>query len=122
MKRSTQIIFILAIVFSIFNCTKTKNLNTMTVEEAIKSNSVTLLDVREAIELEQEGAVEGAIHIPLGDISDNIEEIKAMPKPVVLFCRSGNRSGRAQDFLESEGIEGLYNGGGFKDVIAVLED
>lgn len=93
----------------------------MTAEEAINKKGATLIDVREAKELEEEGKVEGALHIPLGEVSENVDEIAAMSKPIVLFCRSGNRSGRAIDFLEAEGLEDLYNGGGFKDVLAVLD-
>ena len=44
-----------------------------------------------------------------------------MSKPVVFFCRSGNRSGSAAQFLQSNGLEEVFNGGGFQDVLDVLE-
>ena len=92
----------------------------MTIEEIIKGKQYTLIDVREAEELETDGKINSAIHIPLADIQDNIEEIAQMQKPIILFCRSGNRSGRAIDFLESEGIENLYNGGGYNDLSKII--
>ncbi|MCB9202796.1 MAG: rhodanese-like domain-containing protein [Flavobacteriales bacterium] len=94
----------------------------MSVQEIIKSGKATLIDVREESELINEGRVPNAIHIPLGDIEYKVEEIEQMQKPIVLFCRSGNRSGKAIDFLESEGLEDLHNGMGFRDVLQALEE
>ncbi|CAG0925616.1 unnamed protein product [Notodromas monacha] len=82
----------------------------------------TLLDVREPAELDSDGDVPGAINIPLGSIPDHLEEIESMPRPLVIFCRSGNRSGQAIAFLESQGQTDMHNGGGFMDVLDLLED
>jgi len=92
----------------------------MTAQEIILSGKGTLIDVREEMELITEGSVPNAIHIPLDEVEDRIEEIEQLEKPLVIFCRSGNRSGKAIDFLESEGISDLYNGMGFRDVLAIL--
>ena len=92
----------------------------MTTVEAIKSGSATLIDVREPHELELDGFVPNAINIPLGDVPHRVEEIKAMSHPIVVFCRSGNRSGNAAIFLQSQGLEDVYNGGGYQDVLDVL--
>jgi len=92
----------------------------MTTVEAIKSGSATLIDVREPHELDLDGAVPNAINIPLGDVPHRVEEIKEMSKPIVVFCRSGNRSGNAAIFLQSQGLDDVYNGGGFQDVIDIL--
>ena len=40
-----------------------------------------------------------------------------MSRPLVLFCRSGVRSGQALMFLASKGIEDGMNGGGASDVM-----
>lgn len=94
----------------------------MSVEEIIKSKKRTLIDVREESELINEGAIKDALHIPLGDIEYQIDEINQLQKPIVIFCRSGNRSARAINFLESEGVTDLHNGMGFKDILAILEN
>ena len=49
-------------------------------------------------------SVPGAVNIPLDDIPERWEEFRDMPRPLVLFCRSGIRSGKALAFLEAQGI------------------
>jgi len=93
----------------------------MTTVEAIKSGKGTLIDVREPHELDTEGFVPNAINIPLGDVPHQEEEIKALAQPIIVFCRSGNRSGQAAMFLQAQGIDDVYNGGGFQDVLDILE-
>ncbi len=73
--------------------------------EAIASNSVTVVDVREAGEF-MTGAIAGAINAPLsvfdpGRIPTN--------KPVVVYCMSGARSGMAQQALRSAGFRDVRN-------------
>ena len=38
-------------------------------------------------------------------------------KAVYLYCRSGNRSGKALEILKTEGFTKVYNIGGFKDLV-----
>lgn len=98
-----------------------KRIIKMTTVEAINNANATLIDVREPYELETDGFVPNAINIPLGDVPTKVEEIKAMQKPIVFFCRSGNRSGSAAQFLQTNGLDEVFNGGGFQDVLNVLE-
>ena len=62
-----------------------------------------------------------AINIPLGEVPTRVEEFKAMSRPIVVFCRSGNRSGQAAQYLQAQGVDEIFNGGGFQDVLDVLE-
>ncbi len=87
----------------------------MIVEQIIKDGA-TLIDVRDEIELVADGEVEGAIHIPLSEIADRIEEIQELPQPIVFFCRSGGRAQSAVNFCKEQGIENVHNGGGFQEV------
>jgi len=80
--------------------------------ENVDLKNATIVDVREISECEM-GMVEDSINIPLGDVPNKIEEFKAMKKPLVLCCASGGRSGQAVQFLESNGVEDIYNGGGW---------
>ena len=67
-----------------------------------------------------DGAIDGATNIPLGEVPDRIQEIKDMDGAKIVYCRSGNRSGQAIAFLQQNGLEDLYNGGGYADMVAVL--
>ena len=68
---------------------------------------LTIIDVREAEEVAQ-GMIPGAIHIPLGQLPDKLDEIPQI-SPIILVCRSGNRSGKAYEFLEANGFHDMKN-------------
>lgn len=74
----------------------------------------TIVDVRTPEEF-MGGHVAGSINIPLGELTEKIEEIKSLPQPLTLCCASGNRSGKATAFLRSIGVE-CENGGSWFDV------
>jgi phage shock protein E len=42
---------------------------------------------------------------------------KEMPKPIIAYCRSGNRSGMAVSMLKQAGITDVINGGGLDDLL-----
>ncbi|MDW8298436.1 MAG: rhodanese-like domain-containing protein [Anaerolineae bacterium] len=69
-----------------------------------------LLDVRTVGEF-QSGHIPGAANIPVDELSQRLAEV---PKdiPVVLYCRSGNRSAYAARILRSAGYEMVYDLGG----------
>ena len=64
-------------------------------------DGIQLVDVRLDDEWEA-GHIAGAKHIPLDSLSERAEEIDRS-QPVVLYCRSGDRSGGAADALEASG-------------------
>lgn len=65
-----------------------------------------LIDVREEHELEI--CEIGGLHIPMGDVMDNLDKI-TKDKQVVIHCRSGARSGAICQALESQGYSNVYN-------------
>lgn len=87
------------------------------MEDLIKDPETTVIDVREINEFES-GHFEGAINIPLGNIPMRIAELKAMNGPIVVYCRSGNRSGMAMSLLKQAGLIDVYNGGDLEDMLA----
>lgn len=86
----------------------------MTVEEIIKKDLGTIIDVRSYGEF-MGGHVVDSINIALNEIPERLEEIKNLTMPLILCCASGNRSDQAQQFLSQQGIE-CYNGGSWLDV------
>ena len=93
----------------------------MSLSEVLKAGSYTLIDVREPMELEMDGNIEGAKNIPLGEVEDRQEEILSIEKPVIIFCRSGNRSGKALEYLNTQGLKEGYNGGGWAELKQAIE-
>lgn len=77
-------------------------------------NKPIIIDVRTPEEFIG-GNVAGSINIPLHEIPNRLDEIKAMEQPIILCCASGNRSGQATMFLKSNGIA-CENGGSWLDV------
>lgn len=66
-----------------------------------------IVDVRELNEVSA-AALEGIIHIPLGDIPARMGELDASGT-VAIICRSGNRSGQAAAFLAANGFGDVIN-------------
>ena len=85
----------------------------------MSATNPTVVDVRTAEEFHG-GHVPGSINIPLNEIPERIEEIRRLPVPVVLCCRSGTRSENALRFLEQQGLKDLSNGGAWQDVLSKL--
>ena len=79
---------------------------------------MTIIDVRSPAEF-MGGHVANSLNIPLQEIPNKMEEIKTMKQPIILCCASGNRSGQAQHFLKSSGID-CENGGSWMDVNAQI--
>ncbi len=69
--------------------------------------SAVLIDVREPDEW-QAGHAPGARLIPLGTLSLRLDEVPR-DREVLLICRSGNRSGVAQQMLLRQGYASVFN-------------
>lgn len=84
------------------------------VAQLVEAGEVAVVDVREDWEYE-EGHIPGAVLVPLGSLPERLDEIPT-DQPVVLVCRSGNRSGQAYRFLRDQGFGNVHNmTGGMND-------
>lgn len=83
-----------------------KIVTTDEVEKMLDDPEVEIIDVREAIEVQQ-GTIPGAKHIALQQLPAHLDEF-TQDKKYVIICRSGNRSGMATNFLNAQGID-AYN-------------
>jgi phage shock protein E len=72
-----------------------------------------VIDVRTDAEFRQ-GHLPGAVNIPYDQIVERRAELPPdLNRPVVLYCRSGRRSGIAKQSLEELGFTNAINGGGY---------
>ncbi|CAM4019566.1 rhodanese-like domain-containing protein [Flavobacterium branchiophilum] len=85
---------------------------------SIINDNAFLVDVRSKDEYES-GHVEGSVNIPLDQVQANMAQFKNQ-KNIVVFCRSGNRSGQAKVILERNGIQNVTNGWTWQEVRAML--
>lgn len=89
------------------------------MQNLLKDPKVVLVDVRNEWEYE-EGHLPNAMHVPLEAVAFHIPQFRKMDGPVVLYCRSGARSGKAMRLLKQAGIENVFNGGGLTDLKNIL--
>jgi rhodanese-related sulfurtransferase len=87
-----------------------KTMNVKEVQSRIEAgDKLNLLDVREPFEHDDFNI--GGILLPLGDIrvgdTATIDHLK--DQEVIIYCRSGNRSGQACMVLESLGFTNVIN-------------
>jgi rhodanese-related sulfurtransferase/rubrerythrin len=93
--------------------TTAKKIETMGVEKAKEwlaakqEGEVILLDVRQPQEY-RSGHIPGATFIPLPELLDRTAELDAS-KPVLTYCRTGNRSRSAAALLLTEGFSTVYS-------------
>ncbi|MFN8622168.1 MAG: rhodanese-like domain-containing protein [Chloroflexota bacterium] len=66
------------------------------------ADGAVLLDVREDAEWAA-GHVPGATHIPLGQLASRVSELP-QGTPIMVICRSGNRSAEGRDILLAAGL------------------
>lgn len=97
----------------LFGSTPVQDLSKLIEEGAM------LVDVRSAGEF-AEGSVPGAVNIPVEAIASNINRFKNK-NHIIVFCRSGNRSGMAKTILQQNGINAVTNGGTWKDVLSFVK-
>lgn len=69
-----------------------------------------IVDVRQPEEY-AEAHVAGAPLIPLAEVPERVDEFPGAGE-VLIICRSGNRSGRAAQFLRAQGIDAINVAGG----------
>lgn len=134
MKKVLALLAVLVLVFSLAACDQKKDeakeekkdeakveVMTMAGQDLVdlmadssKAADVIVVDVRKEDEFKA-GHIKGAINIALEDIEAKLSELEAYKeKTVVLYCNTGNRSGKAGTQLVEEGFKTVYNADGVK--------
>ncbi len=76
--------------------------NPANADEVTSLGDAIVVDVRESFEWDA-GHIDGARHIPLGEIANRLDELPRDAE-IVLYCASGARSSRALDILRDAGF------------------
>lgn len=81
----------------------------------IEEGSVILIDVRTKEEY-AEGHIKTSINIPLDTLDSEISNYTTdVNQPLVVYCRSGSRSGAAAAWLNENGYTAVYDLGGIQN-------
>jgi phage shock protein E len=83
-----------------------------------------VLDVRTASE-HASGHVKGDHNIAVDDLDAKAADVAALvgadkSKPVIVYCRSGNRSARAKRILTAQGYTNVTDAGGFSSIVGQI--
>lgn len=107
-----NVLCLLLMSFFFINCNSQQEVKTISTTELkvlLKNKKVQLLDVRTPAEI-SEGVIKTAFFVNYFDPDFYNKAVKKLDKskPVYLYCRSGNRSGKASRMLKEKGFE-VYN-------------
>ena len=81
------------------------------------ANGAVVIDTRTAREFAQ-GHLKDAINIPFDVIVAGVKQHNiSKDQAIVVYCRSGQRSGRAEASLHAAGYQNLHNGGGYQALL-----
>lgn len=106
--------FVVLLVLTFFNELKivTQRFSKLTPAAAVQlmnTEDVVVLDVREPSETAG-GKIAKAIQIPVSGLAKRIDELlKHKDKSMLVYCKTGTRSGLACKELDKHGFEKLYN-------------
>jgi len=88
---------------------KVKQVNPAEAVRLMDDDSLVILDTREDQEFNS-GHIKGAVHIPMSQLKKRMNELeKYKSKPLLLYCRSGNRSNHSGKILSNAGFENVQN-------------
>ena len=107
-----NIFSLLLMSFFFINCSSQERINTIStseLKEILKKGDVQLIDVRTPKEV-KEGFIKTAKFANYFDVNfyERASNQLDKTKPVYLYCRSGNRSGKSAKILQEKGYK-VYN-------------
>ena len=87
------------------------NYGDVSIQEAIElmeqKSDLVILDVRTVAEFE-DGHIEGAINVPVDELATRLDEL-SKDDELLVYCRTGNRSGSAVSILSDAGYTKIYH-------------
>ena len=96
-------------------------LASLLLSSIVFSDEPLVIDVR-SLEEVKTGIIQDAIHIEWTQIDKEINDIDVTKdQPIYLYCRSGNRSGKATVILEKIGFTNVINAGGINEAAKKLD-
>ena len=104
---STVLIVALLLAAGYLMLTRGGNVGSAQARQLVQAGA-RLVDVRTPSEFAA-GHIPGAINIPLQQLDSRLMELQPKDIPVVLYCRSGGRSGNAARVLKNAGFAAVHD-------------
>lgn len=107
------------IMYNLFlNTADSMDITSSEFKEKISEKPGTIIDVRTKDEYEQAHLKNADFQLDFLKEEEFQKKIEELDKneTYYLYCRSGNRSGKAARLMKSRGFENVYNVGGFQDL------
>lgn len=110
------LLLILAVTFNLLFAQDVQSINPVEAKKLMDSKKAIFIDVREKDELVS-GTIENSLNIPMSLMNNNRTSfndlIAKLPldKEIIVFCRSGRRSGIVGKILKKSGLKVLNLGG-----------
>lgn len=116
---NTNYIIILGLIIGFFvlkQLSRTQpELSSEVAKSYLKDDNYRFLDVRTESEF-LSGHIENSIHIPLQELPTRLDEIEQLKqKDIIVYCRSGARSGKATNILIKNNFKVQNLSGGILD-------
>jgi len=108
----TALVVILVLLVRSFLSERISGVKSVPIADAVNlvnRENALVLDVRTEQEYEQ-GHILDSLNIPLGLLDQNIKQLgEDRERPILVVCRSGQRSARAAGILKKHGFNHIYN-------------
>jgi len=102
---------IVSTLFYNFSQSKSSGIADIEIIKKYTADGAMIIDVRTIHEFNS-GNYKGSINIPLAELESKLPLKANKDMPVIVYCRTGNRSGKAKEILEKNGYTNVINGGG----------
>ena len=100
---------LLGVVLLVCSKPEVESVSSDTAAAMFAQRQAVIVDVREQQEWD-EARIEGAIHVPLGQLSSRLQELEPYRNTTLIVqCRSGRRSAEAFHIIKAAGYEHIYN-------------
>lgn len=122
MNTSTVVIILLILALGLYYFTRMQNsahsLDIVSFKEKIQKEPGVIIDVRTPDE-HANGHLKNTdynLNVMSGEFEQKLETLDK-DETYYLYCRTGNRSGKAARLMKKQGFEKVYNIGGFRDLV-----
>jgi phage shock protein E len=104
---STLLVVALVLVVGYFMLMKGGDVSSAEARQLVQAGA-RLVDVRTPGEFAA-GHIAGAINIPVQELTNRVHELQPQDATVVVYCRSGQRSGNAARMLRNAGFARVHD-------------